>query len=262
MSSLRLFFVGGLLSFRALFGWLSPWVLIPTYVIAPIFQILLFVYIGRSSGGTQSDEFYVVGNALQYAAIPCIFAMTNTIAGERFQNTLGAVLATPAKRIPLFLGRSLPVIANGFFVSVFALVVGGAIVGISIPAGAYPSIALVILISACACTGLGLTTAAVGLLARDTATLSNIVFGILLVFTGANVATNDLPSWMSTIAQGLPLTHGIKAARGLADGMSFSSVATLVGAEALVGLVWGLLGYTMIRTLEWQSRIHATLERA
>jgi ABC-2 type transport system permease protein len=75
VSSVRLFFVGGLLSFRALFGWLSPWILIPTYVIAPIFQILLFVYIGRAAK-TQSDEFYVIGNALQYAAIPCVFAMT------------------------------------------------------------------------------------------------------------------------------------------------------------------------------------------
>ena len=170
MSSVRLFFVGGLLSFRALFGWLSPWILIPTYVIAPIFQILLFVYIGRAAK-TQSDEFYVIGNALQYAAIPCVFAMTNTIAGERYQNTLGAVLATPAKRIPLFLGRSLPVIVNGFFVAAFSFVVGGAIVGISVPASAAPGIALVILVTAFSCTGLGLTTAAVGLLARDTATL-------------------------------------------------------------------------------------------
>ena len=188
--------------------------------------------------------------------------MTNTIAGERYQNTLGAVLATPAKRIPLFLGRSLPVIVNGFFVAAFSFVVGGAIVGIDVPATAVPDIALVILVSACACTGLGLSTAAVGLLARDTATLSNIVFGILLVFTGANVALSDLPGWMSTLAQGLPLTHGIEAARKLADGHSLSSVAGLVAAEALVGLLWGLLGYTSIRLLEWQSRIHATLERA
>jgi ABC-2 type transport system permease protein len=261
MSSVRLFFVGGLLSYRALFGWLSPWVLVPTFVVAPIFQILLFVYIGRSSH-TQSDEFYVVGNALQYAAIPCIFAMTNTISGERYQNTLGAVLATPAKRIPLFLGRSLPVIANGFVVSVFALVVGGLIVGVSIPAGSETEILVVILVCAFACTGLGLMTAAIGLLARDTAVLSNIVFGILLVFTGANVALDDLPSWMSTLAQGLPLTHGIEAARRLADGQPFSAVGGLVAAEAFIGLVWGVLGYTAIRTLEWQSRIHATLERA
>ena len=54
-----IFFVGGLTSYRALFGWLSPWILIPTYVVAPIFQILLFVYIGRRRRELESDEFYV-----------------------------------------------------------------------------------------------------------------------------------------------------------------------------------------------------------
>ncbi len=147
MTSLRVFFVGGLLSYRALFGWLSPWILIPTFVIAPISQILLFVYIGRAAG-IRTDEFYVVGNAMQYAAIPCVFAMTNTIAGERYQNTLGAVLVTPAKRIPLFLGRSLPVILNGFLVAAFAFAAGGAILRIDVPASAIPAIALVLLVSA------------------------------------------------------------------------------------------------------------------
>lgn len=261
MKSVRLFFVGGLLSYRALFGWLSPWILIPTFVIAPIFQILLFAYIGRATA-LRSDEFYVIGNAMQYAAIPCVFAMTNTIAGERYQNTLGAVLVTPAKRIPLFLGRSLPVILNGFLVAAFAFAVGGTILRIDVPLSAIPALGFVIFVTACAMTGLGLTTAGIGLLARDTATLSNIVFGILLVFTGANVALSDLPGWMSTTAQGLPLTHGIEAARKLADGASFSHVGGLIAAEALVGLVYGCIGYGVIRALEWQSRVHATLERA
>ena len=72
----RVFFVGGLISYRALFGWLSPWVFIPSLLVAPVFQILLFVYIGRSAA-LESDEFFVIGNGLQYAAIPCVFAMTN-----------------------------------------------------------------------------------------------------------------------------------------------------------------------------------------
>ena len=45
----RIFFVGGLTSFRALFYWLTPWIYIPTMLIAPLFQILLFAYIGRSA---------------------------------------------------------------------------------------------------------------------------------------------------------------------------------------------------------------------
>jgi ABC-2 type transport system permease protein len=57
VSSCRIFFVGGLTSYRALFYWLSPWIYIPSLLVAPIFQILLFAYIGRSAG-LESDSFY------------------------------------------------------------------------------------------------------------------------------------------------------------------------------------------------------------
>ncbi len=261
MNSLRIFFVGGVTSFRALFNWLSPWIYVPSLLVAPIFQILLFAYIGRAAN-LRSDEFYVIGNALQYTAIPCIFAMSNTIAGERYQQTLGYVLVSPARRIPLFVGRSLPVILNGALTSAFALAAGGAILHIHVPAAAVLPIALVILLTAGSCTGLGLLIAAVGFLVRETATLNNIVFGILLVFCGVNVSLSDLPGWMSTTAQGLPLTHGIEAARRLAAGGSLSDVGGLVGAELLVGCLYGFAGYALIRALEYQSRVHATLERA
>jgi ABC-2 type transport system permease protein len=261
VNSARVFFYGGVTSFRALFGWLSPWIYIPSLLVAPVFQILLFAYIGRQTN-TNSDEFYVIGNALQYTAIPCIFAMGHTIEGERWQQTLGYVLVTPAKRLPLFLGRSLPVIANGALASAFALVVGGLILGISIPSSAVLPIALVIVVTSAACTGLGLTIAAIGFLVRETATLNNIVFGLLLVFCGVNVRLEDLPGWMSTIAQGLPLTHGIEAARRLAGGASLSEVAGLVAAEASIGAAYALLGYGLIRALEGLSRRRGTLERA
>jgi ABC-2 type transport system permease protein len=261
MNSVRVFFYGGLTSFRALFGWLSPWIYIPSLLVAPIFQILLFAFIGRQTN-TNSDEFYVIGNALQYTAIPCIFAMGHTIEGERWQQTLGYVLVTPAKRVPLFLGRSLPVIANGAFASAFALVVGGVILGIHVPPSAVLPIALVIVLTAASCTGLGLVIAAIGFLVRETATLNNIVFGLLLVFCGVNVALDDLPGWMSTIALGLPLTHGIEAARRLADGATFGDVGGLVAAEAAIGAGYALFGYVLLRALEALSRRYATLERA
>jgi len=261
VNSLRIFFIGGAIAYRALFNWLTPWIFVPTFLVAPIFQILLFVYIGRSAG-VQSDEFYVIGNALQYAAIPCIFAMSSTITDERQQQTLGFILVTPARRLPLFLGRSLPVIVNGIFVSAFAFVVGGAIVGIAVPASAIGPLALTIAVSAASCTGLGLLSAAIGLRVRETATLNNIVFGTLLVFCGTNVALDELPGWMSFISQGLPLTHGIEAARRLADGQSLPAVGGLIGAEALVGAVYGLLGYSLLRFMEWQGRRLATLETA
>src|SRR5437868_14958316 len=104
-------------------------------LVAPIFQILLFAYIGRSAH-LRSHEFYVIGNALQYASIPCLFAMAQSIGGERYQQTLGAILVSPAPRIPLLLGRSPPAGLNGPFGAVFAPVLGRLVLGVHLPAPA------------------------------------------------------------------------------------------------------------------------------
>jgi ABC-2 type transport system permease protein len=120
----------------------------------------------------------------------------------------------------------------------------------------------VIVVSAFSCTGLGLVTAGLGLRVRESAVLCNVIFGLLLVFTGANVPLDELPAWMRTISEGLPLTHGIDAARRLADGQSLADVAGLVGQEVLVALAYVVAGYALIRWMERESRVHASLEVA
>jgi ABC-2 type transport system permease protein len=261
VTSLRIFAIGGLMSYRALFYWLTFWIFVPGLVVAPVFQILLFAYIGRSAQ-LESDEFYVVGNAIQYAAIPCLFAMSQLVAGEKFQNTLGAILVSPAPRLPLFFGRAVPVVANGVFVAAFALTAGTVILGIEIPASSIGPLGLVIVVAAVSCTGLGLINAALGLRIRENAVLSNAIFGFLLIFTGANVPLSELPDWMRTVAQGIPFTHSIAAARELADGATLRSVLDLVGAELLVGAAYLLAGYALLHFFEEQGRRHATLERS
>jgi ABC-2 type transport system permease protein len=261
VTSLRIFFVGGRMTYRALFYWLTPQIYIPSLLMAPIFQILLFAYIGRSAG-LNSDKFYLVGNALQYSAVPCLFAMTQMIGGERYQNTLSAILVSPARRIPLFFGRAVPVVANGAFVAAFSLAAGSLILGVHIPLSAVPTLGLVIVVAAFSCTGLGLINAAISLRIRENAVLSNVIFGFLLIFTGANVPISELPGWMATLSGGLPFTHAIKAARIVADGGSFGSVAGLVGTEVLVGLSYAAIGYAVLRFMEVQSRRSASLERS
>ena len=75
-------------------------------------------------------------------------------------------------------------------------------------------------------------------------------------------AGRDLPHDLVqfTIERALDIRDGFWGL--LAHGASFASVGDLIAAEALVGLLWGVVGYSTIRVLEWQSRIHATLERA
>ena len=76
---LRLFFIGGLLSYRALFNWIRPGIYVATMLGSPLFQILFFTYLGRYAGA-QDDAFFIVGNSMQVAAMSGIYGMTMGIA--------------------------------------------------------------------------------------------------------------------------------------------------------------------------------------
>ncbi len=80
MNSLRVFFRGGVTSYRALFGWLNPWVAVPMFVIAPLFQLLFFAYLGRATD-VASDTYFVVGNALLAASLPGIIGVGGSVSG-------------------------------------------------------------------------------------------------------------------------------------------------------------------------------------
>ncbi|HEY3737984.1 MAG TPA: ABC transporter permease [Jatrophihabitans sp.] len=261
-TDLRIAFVGGLTSYRALFNWLTPWVLVPVFIVQPLFQVLFFAFVGRSAGLADS-RFYLIGDAVQYASIPCVFAMSNTIADERNSATLPLILVSPARRLPLFLGRSLPVVLNGFVVSVVALVLGGLLLRVSVPVGSVLPLTLAVAVSAVSCTGLGLFVAAVALRVREAATLANIAFGLLLIFCGVNVPLTALPGWMAVIAHWLPLTHGIAAARTLAAGGSgLGAVGRGLWTELGVGAIYLAIGLALLNYFEREARRRATLDVA
>jgi ABC-2 type transport system permease protein len=259
VNSVRVFFVGGYLAYRALFTWLRPSIYIPTMLGGPIFQILFFAYVGRYAG-VQSDEFFVIGNAVQASALAGVFGMAMTIGGERWFQTLSALLATPANRVAIFLGRAVPLIANGMLVSAFGFAVGWALLDFELAGSEIPGIAFVVLVTSFSCTALGLLTGSIGLRARDVFFLANLVALLLLLFCGVNVPLDSLPSWMETVSRGLPLTHGIEAARAIADGVPFSDVSDLVATEAAIGLVYALVAYVLFRFFEVEGRRRATLE--
>jgi ABC-2 type transport system permease protein len=67
---------------------------------------------------------------------------------------------------------------------------------------------------------------------------------------------------MSETAQGLPVTHGLEAARQIADGARLGDVRGLLLAELGIGAVYATIGYALLRYLEHESRRLGTLETA
>jgi ABC-2 type transport system permease protein len=259
VNSLRVFFVGGITSYRALFHWMNPWIFIPMLIVFPVTQLLFFAYLGRSTG-VADDAYFVVGNSLVAAALPGLFGIGHSLSGERRTQTLAPLLASPANRLALFLGRTLPAIANGFVVSAFCFAMGSLLLRFNVEASELPLLALTILVSACSCTALGVCVGSFGLRGRNVSVLSDLTFAFFLVAAGVNVPLSRLPDWLRFISERLPLTHGIKAARQVANGASFPDVSGLLATEAAVGAAYLVAGVLLIRLFEHQGRRSASLE--
>jgi ABC-2 type transport system permease protein len=259
MTSLRIFFIGGVIAYRALFNWISPWIYIPTMLGSPLFQILFFTYLGRFAG-VEDDTFFVVGNAVQVCGMSCVYGMTMTIANERWFSTLSPLLATPANRLALFTGRALPIVVNGIFVSVFGFLVGWAFLDFDPPLSSLAPLALILFVSVCSCTAFGMVLGSIGLRARDVFFAGNLAYYLLLLFCGVNVPFEDMPGWIQTVGSCLPLTHGIEAARDVVAGSSLGDVAGLVWTELFIGVVYAAAGFGLFRFFEAEGRRRATLE--
>jgi ABC-2 type transport system permease protein len=259
VNNLRVFFIGGYLAYRALFNWIHWSIYVPTMLGSPVFQILFFAYVGRFAG-LQDDSFFVVGNAVQVACMAGVYGMALTIGGERWTQTLSPLLATPANRFALFMGRALPNFVNGLIVSTFGFLVGWAFLDFDPPLSSLPGLALCVLVSAASCTALGMVIGSIGLRSRDVMFLANLVYFLLLLFCGVNVPLDSLPAWMEAIGRALPLTHGIEAAREVAGGAPLSEVDHLLWTEAVIGVVYAFVAYGLFRYLESAGRRRASLE--
>jgi ABC-2 type transport system permease protein len=259
MTSLRIFFVGGAIAYRALFNWIRPEIYIPTMLGSPLFQILFFAHLGRFSG-LRDDSFFVIGNAVQVCSMASIYAMTMTIANERYFGTLSALLATPANRFALFMGRALPPIANGLFVSAFGLLIGTLLLDFSLADADPLAFTLVLLVTVMSCTCFGMLLGSIGLRAKDVFFASNLVYFLMLLFCGVNIPIESLPPWMEAVGRSVPLTHGIMAAREVAAGAGLGQVADLIGAELAIGALFGLAAFGLFRFFELETRRRATLE--
>jgi ABC-2 type transport system permease protein len=123
-----------------------------------------------------------------------------------------------------------------------------------------PALALIVLVSAIACTCFGATFGAIGLRARDVFVMANIIYFLMLLFCGVNIPLDELPGWMEAIGRALPLTHGIEAAREVAAGAALGEVWDLVLTEALIGAAYAAAGFVLFRFFEAEGRRRATLE--
>jgi ABC-2 type transport system permease protein len=259
-SNLRLFWQGAYLSYIALFHWMRPIQYMASKILMPLAQMFFFVYLGTFATGPGNADFYIVGNALQIAAVSGIYGMTMSIGGDRDSGTLAYIFGTPANRLVVFMGRAFMNIMDGTLGVVIAFTWGVVLMGLDLSNTDIPLLALTILITTISTCGLGLLLGCLALITVNVMFVNNFVYFLLLIFSGANVRLNELPAWVQFVSSGLPLTRGISAARLLVDGAGFSGVSTLLLGELGIGILYSVLGYLLFAAFEVIAKRRGTLE--
>jgi ABC-2 type transport system permease protein len=257
MKAVRVFVFGGAFAYRALFNWIHPAMFIPGLIGIPVFQIVFFVYLGRSYG-QEPDSFFIIGNAIQACAMASVYGTVMVIANDRSFGTLPFVLASPADRVALFFGRAAPLVANGLLISILGFVAGRILFDYR-PA-ALPELLAVLVVVTASCTAFGLVLGTAGLRVREPILLAGLTYSLLLLLCGVNVSADELPQALETLGSILPLTHGIAAARELATGASLGDVSDWILAEAAIGAAYAAVAFALFRLLERHARREGSLE--
>lgn len=259
-SNLRLFWHGTLLSYIALFHWLRPAQYAASKILMPLAQMFFFVFLGTFATGPANAGFYIIGNAIQIAAVSGIFGVTMSVGGEREAGTLPYLFGTPANRLVTFFGRAFMHILDGMLGVVIAFGWGVVLLGLDLSNTHLAALALTIMVTTLSTCGLGLLLGCLSLITVEVMFINNFVYFLLLIFSGANVALSGMPVWMQAISYSLPLTRGIEAARALVNGAGLADVAPLLWSELGIGLMYGLLGYVLFAWFEIQAKRRGTLE--
>ncbi|NJC98598.1 MAG: hypothetical protein C3F07_14475 [Anaerolineales bacterium] len=259
-NNLRLFWQGALLSYVALFHWMRPIQYMASKILMPLAQMFFFVYLGTFATSADNRTFYIVGNALQIAAVSGIYGMTMSIGGDRDNGTLGYIFGTPANRLVVFMGRAFMNIMDGALGVVIAFTWGVVLMGLDLSNTSIPALALTILITTISTCGLGLLMGCLALITVNVMFVNNFVYFMLLIFSGANIPIAQLPAWIQAISYVLPLTRGIAAARLLVGGAGLLEVTPLLLGELAVGFVYFLVGYILFTVFEVVAKRRGTLD--
>ena len=257
--SIRIYVAEAWLSYHGRFSITSPFGYFAGKLGFPFFLMLFFIFMGKFVGYT--DPLYIViGNILLIPASSGMGGVTLAIGDERQWGTLSYVLGSPASRAPIFLGRAVFYILDGFVTSLLGFAIAAGIFHLDLSQVNFLLLMFCSLLIAITSCGLGFLFGSISLVSRDGWVILNTFLSALYILVGVNFPIEALPAVLQKVAYGLPLTRGIMAARLVLNGSGWSAISALVAGEILVGTIYILAGYLCFLLIEKRSMVSGTLD--
>ena len=269
MSYLRIIIASIWVGWHREFSWTNPIAGLTVKTIAPVASVLtaLTVYwLGSSAARSFSASqlaYILVGAALYFHVAAYSWVPTLAIAEGKWSYVFTHVYMSPKSSPPYLAGRCLAAFVTSTITSMVSLVaayfISLLIFKTSIPVLVTPVsitlLSLALLVNILASMGLGFLLSAYAIFASKFEwALPTYVAGLLMVFSEALFPVSVLPHPLSDVANVLPFTQFIRAARDVLIYDNLSSYLSHIGLALMGGLVFLVLGLLAFRYGENRAR--------
>ena len=189
-----------------------------------------------------------------------VFSVINITSHDKWDGTLPLVLATPAHRAPLFVGRAMMHVFDGMLSVAVSFVYAAFLYGVNLGNANIIALIIVVFLTSLSMTGFGLLIGGFSFYFRDPLVFANIFTFILLIFCGVNFPIQELPHVLQFISYIFPLTYGVEAGRRTIAGATLIEISPLIGNMLAVGFVSIIFGYIFFRIFEHMARKTGRIE--
>jgi ABC-2 type transport system permease protein len=258
MNNLKVFVSSAIFSFRAQFDWLNPAMWITMKFVLSLSQMAFFAFVGVFAGA--SVPFIAIGNALQSLSWNTVFSVINITGHDKWDGTLPLVLATPAHRMPLFIGRAMIHVLDGLISVAISFAFAAFIFGVNFGQADVLALTLTVFLTAFTMAGFGLFIGGLSFFFRNPMVFANIFTFVLLIFCGVNFPVQSLPTVIQPVSYLFPLTYGITAARNAISGGNLIQIAPTLALQLVVGLAAMVVGFLFFRSFENSARKTGKME--
>jgi ABC-2 type transport system permease protein len=267
VGQIRLFANSAVFSFKAQFDWLYPPMWLTMKLVISLSQMAFFVFVGKFLLESPSPPAYdivayiAIGNAIQSMSWNTVFSVINITSSDKWGGTLPLVLATPAPRLPMFVGRAMVHVFDGMLSVAISFIFAVFLFGVDFSNANTLALAVVVFLTAFTMSGFGLLIGGLSFYFREPMIFANIFTFILLIFCGVNFPITALPQPLQYVSYIFPLTYGVDAGRKtIVEGANLVQIAPLLAQMLLVGFIAIMLGYAFFRTFENLARKTGRIE--
>ena len=226
----------------------------------PFVTLVFYCVMAGFAFGTADVTDWVIGNAFMLCTNTCLFSLGTCFVGERYYGRIRSIIVGKTSKFEI-------VLQKGFFAAIVSVAttlagfaLGCLVFEIDLTRIPWGSLLIVLIIAMFATMGLGMFLSVLGLISHQIHMISNVMWYVLLIFTGTNFPISQLPGGVQIISYLLPMTRSIVAARELVAGANLGQVRELLLGEITVAVLYLAIAAVVIKQAERIAIRKGTLE--